>query len=187
MKIMLSKNFLLSLFTILCYALVLNSPMWTFKFKAPQYPQGLELNVYLTKTTGDVSEIDIINHYIGMQKLEHAAQNEKALVPYILAILVLLSLLIGVGPSKKIVRVLSLPIVGFPVAFVAIFYYWLYQFGHNLDPAAPVDLTPFTPTILGTGIIGQFRTFALPSTGFYLISLASLTVMTQIYLQEKKR
>ena len=186
MKKMFTKSFFLSLLTVLCYIFVLNSPMWHFKFKAPQYPQGLELSVYLTKTTGDVTEIDIINHYIGMQKLELAAQNEKAMVPYILTALAVLSLMIGLSTNKKAVRLLSLPIMGFPAVFVVIFYYWLYQFGHNLDPAAPVDLTPFTPTILGTGIIGQFQTFALPASGFYLATLASVFVLIQIYLTEKE-
>ena len=168
MKTIFSKHFLLSMISIVCYAFILSYPMWNFKFKAPQYPDGLELQVYMTGTKGDVFEIDIINHYIGMQKLELAAQNERAIAPYVIALLAIFSLLLAILPKNKFARFLSLANIGFPIAFVAVFYLWLYKFGHDLNPAAPVDLAPFTPTILGTGIIGQFTTFAYPGPGFYL-------------------
>lgn len=180
MKKIFTKNSLLSLLAIVCIIAIYYWPMWNFVFVAPQYPLGLELQIYLTKTTGDVFEIDIINHYIGMQKLDGAAQTEKALVPYILALLVVLSTSL-IFIRKKILRIIvALPILGFPIVFTGIFYLWLYRFGHNLDLAAPVRLAPFTPTIVGTGIIGQFKTHAVPSMGFYFACLATLITSIQI-------
>lgn len=173
MKKKLIVRLFLAMIIIGCYALMYFQPMWSFEFVAPQYPQGLELQVYLNGARGDVFEIDIINHYIGMSKLGDAAVNERAIAPFALVALSTLALLVAIVPHKIFARFLSLPILGFPVAFVSIFFLWLYRFGHNLDPAAPVDLTPFTPTILGTGIIGQFRTFAIPGVGFYLACLAA--------------
>lgn len=178
---------LLSLLTAACYYFVFSLPMWNFTFKAPQYPEGLKLDIYLTKTTGDVREIEIINHYVGMQKLDDAAKTEKAMIPYILITLSVLSLIIGLSSNKFLIRFLSLPIVGFPIAFVILFFYWLYKFGHDLNPAAPVELEPFTPNILGKGIIGQFETFAQPSIGFYLICLAALLTLIQVYFITKTK
>lgn len=181
------KVFALSLLSITCYYLAFSLPVWNFKFKAPQYPEGLELNVHLMKTTGDVHEIDIINHYIGMQKLEHAAESEKKMVPYVLATLSIFSLALALCSSKWLAWLLALPMLGFPFGFVTIFYFWLYKFGHELSPAAPVTMDPFTPKILGTGIIGQFKTFAQPSIGFYLIFLAAVCTLIQLYLKSKSR
>ncbi len=163
-----------------CYALMYYQSMWTFKFVAPQYPQGLVLDVYLTGARGDVFEIDIINHYIGMSKLEHAAVNERAFAPYALLALSIMAFVVALVPHKWFSRLMALPILGFPVAFVGIFFMWLHKFGHELDPAAPVDLTPFTPTILGTGIIGQFKTYAIPGMGFYLGCLAAFCVLIML-------
>lgn len=180
MKNIFNKNTLLSLLAIICLVCIYYWPMWNFVFVAPQYPLGLELQIYLTKTTGDVFEIDIINHYIGMQKLDGAAQTEKALVPYILAFLVLSSSSLIFIRKNKWRTLVALPILGFPIVFTSIFYLWLYRFGHNLDLAAPMRLTPFTPTIMGTGIIGQFKTHAVPSMGFYFSCLAATLTLIQI-------
>lgn len=172
---------ILALIIVACYAVAYSQPMWSFEFIAPQYPQGLRLDVLMTGAQGDVFEIDIINHYIGMSKLENAAVNERALAPYALMALSGLALLIALLPDKKrFTRILSLPILGFPIAFVGVFFLWLYKFGHELDPAAPVDLTPFTPTILGTGIIGQFKTFAAPGAGFYLACVAAILTLIML-------
>ena len=171
---------------ILSYGVLYHLPMWSFQLQAPQYPQGLTLEVYMTGAQGDVTEIDIINHYIGMQKLESAAQNERALAPYVLAILSIFSAVIAIKPQHKLSKLLYLPLLGFPVAFVSIFYIWLYRFGHDLNPTAPVKLTPFTPTILGTGIIGQFKTFALPGMGFYLACFSALIVGILLYKFNEK-
>mgnify|MGYP006194056539 CR=1 FL=1 len=178
-KILLIRLFL-SFLIIGCYAVMYYQPMWSFEFIAPQYPQGLELEVLLTGARGDVFEIDIINHYIGMSKLADAAVNERAFAPYALMGLSLLAVLIALVPNKWFGRIMALPIIGFPMAFVGIFFMWLYKFGHDLDPAAPVDLTPFTPTILGTGIIGQFKTFAIPEVGFYLACFAAICAVAML-------
>lgn len=170
-----------------CYAILYYQPMWIFKFVAPQYPQGLELEILMTGARGDTFEIDIINHYIGMSKLENAAVKERAIAPYALIGLSAFAFLLALLPlSKKFLRILSLPVLGFPLGFVGTFYWWLYKFGHELDPAAPVTMTPFTPTLLGTGIIGQFRTFAVPGVGFYLACFAGVIALLILHLHEEK-
>lgn len=181
------KRWLIVLLSIISYAMVYRFPMWTFDFLAPQYPQGLSLQVYMSGAQGDVTEIDIINHYIGMQKLEEAAQNERALAPYVLVFLSLLSLVIAFIPRHKFTKFFYLPLIGFPVAFIGIFWIWLYRFGHDLNPAAPVKLTPFTPTILGTGIIGQFKTFALPGLGFYFACFSAISMGILIFIMNKRK
>ena len=150
-------------------------PIWSFLLMAPQYPQGLKLLVYLDGVRGDVTEIDIINHYIGMAKLADAAQIERALSKYILGLLVLWAL---VWPYLALkIRMMRrwghLVLLGFPIGFVSVFFVWLAYFGHNLDPHAIMRLPPFTPTLVGTGKIGQFLTHSRPNWGFLLMLLAA--------------
>lgn len=41
-------------------------PYWQLTLLAPQYPEGLKMQAYVNHISGDVDEIDELNHYIGM-------------------------------------------------------------------------------------------------------------------------
>ena len=45
-------------------------PLWRMTMKAPQYRNGLTLCAYGSSMTGDIRELNILNHYIGMPPLE---------------------------------------------------------------------------------------------------------------------
>jgi copper chaperone NosL len=157
-------------------------PYWQMTLHAPQYPDGLHVQLYVNNMEGDVREIDGLNHYIGMPKLEEAGKLERSFS--FLAIGALALLLIGaVFMHSPLAAVLALPAVAYPLVFLADLFYWLYTFGHNLDPSAPLSnsIKPFTPAILGTGTIGQFRTVARVDIGFYLAILASVIILLGLY------
>ena len=69
-----------------------------------------------------------------------------------------------------------LPAISFPLVFVADSFYWLYSFGHALDPKAPLRIGAFTPQMFGNGSIGQFDTFAQPAVGFW-VAVAGVVCM----------
>src|SRR3990167_3046799 len=52
-------------------------PWWRLWLFAPQYPKGLEISISLTGVAGDVRELNILNHYIGMKGLDLAAVTER--------------------------------------------------------------------------------------------------------------
>ena len=156
------------------YGAALLVPMWGWYLTAPQYPDGLVMAVYMNKVTGDVTEIDILNHYIGMGKLEEAAQLERSLAIYGVIGIALVTLVAVCAPRRPFSGMLYLPAVLFPVVFLGFVYYWMYTFGHDLNPEAPVTVAPFTPTLLGPGDVGNFHTHGLPGAGFYLILAAGV-------------
>ena len=43
--------------------------------------------------------------------------------------------------------------------------YRLWQFGHQLDPQAPITIEPFTPPMIGLNQIAQFATLQLLQLG----------------------
>src|SRR3954465_445445 len=65
---------------------------WGFWLYAPQYPGGLRLDISLTGMGGDVHEIDLLNHYIGMQHLAEAAPIELRLAVYGVAAIAVVSM-----------------------------------------------------------------------------------------------
>lgn len=144
-------------------------PYWEMHLTAPQYPDGLHVYTYLNGVKGDTVEINQLNHYIGMGKIDDAAPFERSIAWF--AILGLgLGGLVVTTMNFKIKRIFYLPPIIFIVGFLVDFIYWMHHFGHNLDPKAPLNLSiePFMPVIMGTGKIGQFTSTSYLSTGFWL-------------------
>jgi len=151
-------------------------PWWQFKVVAPQYPKGLKLTVYVNRVEGDVREINLLNHYIGMKPLDKAAQVErKVSVPGIAAIVLLL--FVASFSRCKLSVLLSLPALLLPFVFAADLFFWLWHYGTHLDPEAPIRLKPFIPKLIGVGKIAQFQTQANFLPGFYLSAIASALII----------
>lgn len=161
-------------------------PYWQMTLLAPQYPGGLAVEVYVNKMTGDVAEIDGLNHYIGMRPLGEAAQLERSMS---IAAITMLSLLLvaAIFIHTKWVTLLVLPASLMPAVFLADMYFWMRNFGLNLDPTAPLSssIEPFVPPILGEGVVGQFRTIAEFQIGLYMAFLASLLILTALYFHRR--
>ncbi|WP_420645669.1 cytochrome C [Candidatus Leptofilum sp.] len=161
-------------------------PYWEMELRAPQYPNGLHITAYVNELTGDLFEINGLNHYIGMRPLEEAAQLEKSVSRIAIGLLALLTLT-SIFIHTKWVVLLALPAILMPILFLADLQWWMAKFGTELDPKAPLSsaIEPFVPTVLGRGVIAQFETIALPGTGLYLSTLASVLVIVGLYFHRK--
>lgn len=161
-------------------------PYWHMTLEAPQYPDGLRIAAYVNQLTGDVREIDGLNHYIGMRSLNDAAHLERTASVWAIIAMVLLVEGAAFVRSKWAV-VLAFPAILFPLGFVADLYYWLHTFGQNLDPKAPLSsaIKPFTPPIFGEGVVGQFRTVASAGWGLILASASSLLTLVGFHFHRR--
>ena len=161
-------------------------PYWNMTLEAPQYPKGLTVRTYVNRLEGDVQEIDGLNHYIGMRPLGEAAQLERSLSIILISVTALL-VVAAIFIHTKWVVLLALPALFYPIVFVADMYFWLRNFGLNLDPTAALSnyIEPFVPTVLGEGLIGQFKTIASFGAGFYLACLASILILVGLYFHRR--
>lgn len=161
-------------------------PYWNMTLKAPQYPDGLHVQAYINRLTGDVAEIDGLNHYIGMRPLNEAAQLERSLSIYMIVALILL-VEGATHLHTKWAALLVMPVVLFPPFFLLDLHYWLHNFGQNLNPAAPLSnaIQPFTPPVLGVGTIGQFETIASAGPGLILATVAAGLVVVGLYFHRR--
>lgn len=174
----LTPTFILSLARVLLLVSAF-LPWWHMELVAPQYPDGLFLTAYVNHLAGDVREIDGLNHYIGMRPLDEAAQLEKFVSIWAIIAMVLLVEGAAFVHSRWAV-LLALPAVFFPAGFLLDLHFWMAHFGQNLDPKAPLSaaIKPFTPTVLGEGGIGQFRTYAEMGWGLWLaIGCSAFTIV----------
>lgn len=161
-------------------------PYWHLDLKAPQYPRGLQITTYVNQVQGDVREVDSLNHYIGMKPLADAAKLEKSVS--IAALIALVLLVEGVAYlHSKWAAVVALPAVLYPAIFLGDLYFWLHKFGNELDPTAAMSnsVKPFTPPLLGHGLIGQFESHATMGLGLQLAFLCSGLVMLGLWLHRR--
>lgn len=161
-------------------------PYWQITMFAPQYPNGLTVTTYVTHVNGQVSEVDILNQYIGMKPLESAALLEKKFGVFLIVAMALL-VVAAVKIHSPFAALLALPTALYPLIFLADLQYWLADFGLHLDPHAPLNLAvkPFVPHVLGVGYIGQFKSVALPCSGLILATLATILVLAGLWFQRR--
>ena len=156
--------------------LTLIAPIWQMRFDAPQYPEGLVLEIYSYTVSGDVQEVNTLNHYIGMSKIDRAALSDLAFLPFAIGVFALLLLRVAaLGDVRALVDLVAL-YTYFGLFSFARFAYTLYVFGHNLDPKAAFRVEPFTPTVLGTGTVANFTITSLPGRGSWYLGLVGVVL-----------
>ncbi len=152
-------------------------PLWTMTLHAPQYINGLRLVIDGRGASGDVDELNELNHYIGMQPIKTDGFRELGLfVPGIAALA--LGVLLTAVTSWRVIRWLAVfGLWALPVVFLADLQWRLYQFGHSLSREAAFRLPAFTPHVFGPTVVMNFNISALPGLGLILFVL-SATVCT---------
>lgn len=159
-----------------CVPLVLSltQPLWRISMEAPQYPDGLWMEIYSHKLTGGndnqhLREINALNHYIGMHSIDEEDLAELGWMPFAIGLLAILTLRVAaIGDVRTLIdlAVMTFYVFGF---MAARFGYRLYSYGHNLSPDAPFRMEPFTPAIIGTKQIMNFTTHSIPKLGTVLL------------------
>jgi hypothetical protein len=176
------------LFTVSALLLMVSIlfPYWVLDLTAPQYPDGLRVQAFVNRLEGDVNELEELNHYIGLPSFADGAQLERSVS--IAGIIALAGLLLaGLYIHSRWVLVFALPAVLFPLIFMVDLQYWLWRYGHDLDPRAPLTgaVGEFTPPILGPADIANFTTKALPGPGLYIAVLASIVTVVGLWYHRR--
>ncbi|HEU4647507.1 MAG TPA: hypothetical protein VFS33_00500 [Gemmatimonadales bacterium] len=151
-------------------------PIWGMTLVSTQYPDGLRMVVYPSHIRGDIAELNALNHYIGMTPISDALFVELRLLPTafgLLAVACMAAAFVRRSWASAVPLVLMAAVAGYG--------FWsmtqrLYQFGHDLDPTAPIRIAPFTPPMIGTNQIAQFATYSYFSWGTFLPILAGVLV-----------
>lgn len=150
-------------------------PLWSMTMRAPQYPNGLRIEAYGNGVTGDLKELNILNHYIGMKPLDPKPELETKIFPISIAGLVALCL---AAPFHRWIRRAAVAMaVAMPLGILADLQYWLYTYGHSLNPKAPIRLDPFTPLVIGSSTMGNFESSAMISTGVLCLAGAAVILV----------
>jgi copper chaperone NosL len=162
------------LFLTLLMVLSYTAPLWRVSMFAPQYPGGLYVDIYSYKVEGgnaghDIQEINELNHYIGMNKIDRANLSDLDWIPFAIGVLILLALRVAAIGDRR--SLLDLAVLTGYVMFFALgrYIYRLYVFGHALDPHAEINIQPFMPVVIGTKQVANFTVSSYPRLGGLLM------------------
>ena len=168
------------------------SPMWRITLEAPQYPEGITMYIWINDITGEepstIQNINILNHYVGMQYIEKEMFSELIYFPYITIGIVVLGLLAAFSKNPKLY--LSWVILFALLGALGIydFYLWLYDYGHNLSDTAPIKVPgqAYQPPIIGSKMLLNFKAISLPHWGGVSMGVSMLLGFIAFYTSRKK-
>lgn len=163
-------------------------PVWRIDLFAPQYPEGLVMKIWLNNLSGDVDIINGLNHYIGMKKISVEMFPEFSFLIYLVAAFIIYGLVIAFTGNRKILfSYLAVSVIGGVLALID-FYRWGYDYGHNLDPTAPIQVPGmgYQPPIIGHKKLLNFDAYSMPDLGGYII-ISVVVVAGIIWFIEKRK
>ena len=172
-------------------------PLWNIELGAPQYPIPLGMDIYINKilgsNEGDIQNINLMNHYVGMDYIpEHMKEFE--IFPIVIGVMVLLGVLIGLKGSSKMFLLWFVVMALLGVAGMYDFYLWEYEYGHNLNPRAAMkfvdendNLIAYQPPLFGTANILNFTASSYPMMGAYLMFTGMFMSLLAFFIAPKKK
>lgn len=171
-------------------------PLWNITLEAPQYPIPLGMDIHINKFADthefDIKNINLMNHYVGMQYIPDTIPEFK-IFPIVIGIMVLLGVIIGFTGKYKLYLFWFVLMTGLGVAGMYDFYLWEYDYGHNLDPKAIMKFTNpdgsvmgFQPPLFGTKHILNFVAHSYPRTGAYFMFTGMILTVVAFFIGKKE-
>lgn len=167
-------------------------PIWHIKLDAPQYPGGLDMYIWVDKITGTdeftLQNINILNHYVGMRAIQPDSFKELDIMPYFVAAFIALGLVVALVNKKKLtVAWVSVMIICGAIGLVD-FYLWQQDFGHNLDPQAPIKMEgmSYSPPFIGVKKLLNITATSYPDWGAIFFGVALSMALLSIFFTSKQ-
>jgi copper chaperone NosL len=179
---------IITLLSAIALAAVLFLPMWKIELTAPQYPEGLKLIIYPHKLGGDVEIINGLNHYIGMRTLHADDFVEFQILPYLIGAIAFFGLLSFVINRKWFFTAWAGFFILFGIVAMVDFYRWEYNYGHSLDPTAPIKVPgmSYQPPLIGYKELLNFGAYSIPDAGGWIFIAVGLLMVVGLILELRK-
>ncbi|MCO5259110.1 MAG: nitrous oxide reductase accessory protein NosL [Crocinitomicaceae bacterium] len=166
---------------------ILFLPIWSIYLDAPQYPEGLEMHIWANKLSGDVEIINGLNHYIGMKTIHVEDFKEFVVLPYMLIALATYFLVAAFVGTKRWLNIAFVLLVAFGVGVMIDFWIWLYDYGHELDPSAPIKVPgmSYQPPLIGFKQLLNFGAYSIPALGGWLAIITGGLLFIGVMIESK--
>jgi copper chaperone NosL len=174
----------------LALLVMLYVPVWRIDLRAPQYPEGLYMQIHMDHFSGDVEKINGLNHYIGMQVIKDEMFPEFRHLPKVVVGLCVLGLLAAAWGRIKGLGIFIAALSLFGLWALYDMYKWGHDYGHNLDPRAAIKVEGmvYQPPLIGHKQLLNFDAWSTPDIGGWLLFgvMALLAVIFVMELRTKQ-
>ena len=180
-------------FAVLCILSLFFFPMWRITLEAPQYPDGINMYIWINKINGDspstLQNINILNHYVGMQFIEPDSIPELKYFTYVVILIAAFGLFAIWKNKRYIYLVWFMLLLVLAILGLYDFYLWEYNYGHNLSPTAPIKVPgmSYQPPLIGVKMLLNFRASSWPHVGGILMGLALPLIFISFLTAKKKK
>lgn len=168
-------------------------PLWRIHLGAPQYPEGLSMYIWTSNISGgdefDIQNINLLNHYIGMNEITPDAIPELKYMPYVLGFMIFGAIMTVIIPRLFMVLLGIINTILVAVVGLADFWHWEYVYGHNLKPDAAIQVPGMTyqPPLLACKEMLNITACSWPHGGVALIVLSMAILVYVVYEERKNR
>lgn len=186
-----SINRLLVLISALLMISAYFTPLWQISLWAPQYPEGLNMKIWIDNLSGDVDIINGVNHYIGMKHIGVEMFPEFTYLIYVFAFIIGFGIL-AAWIARRWAAYTFLGLISLlGIGVLVDMYLWGYDYGHNLDQMAAIKVPgmAYQPPLIGYKELLNFLAYSGPDTGGWIISVSGillLFVIIRFFIQDKK-
>jgi copper chaperone NosL len=168
------------------------APLWHVALDAPQYPEGIGMKIWINTVTGakenDLANINNLNHYIGMKRIEPDAIPELRWMPFIVGALIATGLGTAASGRRRIAQ--GWVALYLLVALVGLgdFWKWEYDYGHDLDTENAIIKIPgmsYQPPLIGSRKLLNFTATSIPGPGG-IAAILSLGLGVVVILTDRR-
>lgn len=167
-------------------------PLWTIDLNAPQYPEGLGIRIWINQVSGlkpnDLQSINGLNHYIGMKIIDPESIPELKIMPYIIIFMIVFGLFNAYMKNRKLVYLWLILFIILGAVGMYDFYMWEYDYGHQLNPDAPIKVPgmSYQPPLIGSKQLLNISAVSLPSIAAIIIFFSIFLNILALYLDRRK-
>ncbi|WP_341843153.1 hypothetical protein [Chitinophaga caseinilytica] len=171
-----------------CIVMLWIVPMWRIDLAAPQYPEGISMQIWINDVKGDVEIINGLNHYIGMKTIHKNDFKEFVYMPVALGAFCLLGLLVLVLNRRAWFYAWTGLLLLIAAVSMYDFWKWEYDYGHNLDPTAPIKVPgmAYQPPLIGYKKMLNFEALSQPDIGGWFFIAAALLLTSAAFYEWRR-
>ena len=168
-------------------------PLWSIELEAPQYPEGIGLEIWINQITGqkpnDLENINGLNHYIGMKRIEPDDIAELKIMPFIIGFMILFGFVSAFIGKRYLVYTWIITFIILGAVGLYDFYLWEYDYGHNLNPHAAIKIPgmAYQPPLIGSKMLLNFNAISMPHISFYILVVAVILAAFALIIDKKNK
>ncbi len=158
-------------------------PLWQIQLWAPQYPEGLNMKIWHNHLSGAFDIINGLNHYIGMRLIKEEMFPELKYIGILIGIYIAIGLIAAISNKLSILKLYTITGITYGIAALYDFYRWGYDYGHNLDPHAAIQVPgmSYQPPVVGYKNLLNFTAYSGPDHGGWIIVVASIIAVSVLF------